>query len=88
MPIFLRRDGKLSTFFALQEMPLFSSSKKNPQELVRALCEALIVISKEQQGKKSEKVSKKLHTFYCNSPRSNYQVDWTMYLEGIQEAYM
>lgn len=36
-------------------MPLFSSSKKNPQELVRALCEALIVISKEQQGKKSEK---------------------------------
>lgn len=36
-------------------MPLFSSSKKSPAELVRALSEALAIISKEQQGKKSEK---------------------------------
>lgn len=36
-------------------MPLFSSSKKNPTELVKVLCEALSVISKEQHGKKNEK---------------------------------
>ena len=45
------------TFLYCRKMPLFSSSKKNPTELVKALCEALSVISKEQHGKKNEKVS-------------------------------
>ena len=37
-------------------MPLFSSGKKNPAELVKALHESLNIISKEQSGKKNEKV--------------------------------
>ncbi|XP_028412712.1 calcium-binding protein 39-like [Dendronephthya gigantea] len=36
-------------------MPLFSSAKKSPVELVRSLHEALSTISKEQSGKKNEK---------------------------------
>ena len=38
-------------------MPLFSSGKKNPAELVKALHESLNIISKEQSGKKNEKVN-------------------------------
>jgi hypothetical protein len=37
-------------------MPLFSSGKKNPAELVKALHESLNIMSKEQSGKKNEKV--------------------------------
>ncbi|CAB3984734.1 calcium-binding 39 [Paramuricea clavata] len=36
-------------------MPLFSSGKKNPAELVKALHESLNIMSKEQSGKKNEK---------------------------------
>lgn len=37
-------------------MPLFSSGKKNPAELVKALHESLNIITKEQSGKKNERV--------------------------------
>ena len=44
-------------------MPLFSSGKKNPTELVKALHESLNIIDKEQSGKKNEKVWKESDNF-------------------------
>ena len=47
------------------KMPLFSSGKKNPAELVKALHESLNIISKEQSGKKNEKVFFNLTALIC-----------------------
>ena len=39
-----------------RKMPLFSSGKKSPVELVKTLHDALNIMSKEHTGKKNEKV--------------------------------
>ena len=37
-------------------MPLFGSSKKNPAEIAKNLRDSLLILEKDEQGKKSEKV--------------------------------
>jgi hypothetical protein len=46
----------MKIIFFLGNMPLFSSGKKSPAELVKVLHESLNIIDKEQSGKKNEKV--------------------------------
>lgn len=45
------------------EMPLFGSSKKNPNEIAKNTRDALLILERDESGKKSEKV--RFLTLFC-----------------------